>query len=67
MKTEMENIRGEMEEIKERLDTLTALLKENKDAGQLSERLAKINTSLLFSQKGYAIRSCENVCYLFAP
>ena len=36
MKTEMENnIRGEMEEIKERLDTLTASLEENKDEGQL--------------------------------
>ena len=36
MKIEMENnIRGKMEEIKERLDTLTASLEENKDEGQL--------------------------------
>ena len=43
MKTEMENnisemednIRGEMEEIKEVLDTLTASMEENKDEGQL--------------------------------
>ena len=34
--SEMEdNIRGEMKEIKERLDTLTASLEENKDEGQL--------------------------------
>ena len=36
MKNEMENnIRGEMREIKERLDTLTASLEEYKDEGQL--------------------------------
>jgi len=29
------NIRGEMKEMKERLDTLTASLEENKDEGQL--------------------------------
>ena len=38
MKSQMENnIRGEMEEIKERLGTLTASLEENKDEGQLWE------------------------------
>ena len=58
MKTVMENnIRGEMEEIKERLDTLTASLEENKDEGQLVWRFTKKNTSLQFSQKGYAISS----------
>ena len=48
MTTEMENnIRGEMKEIKERLDTLTASLEENNDEGQLQgSRLAKINISL---------------------
>ena len=36
MKTEMENnIRGEMKEIKERLDTLTSSLEGDKDEGQL--------------------------------
>ena len=36
MKSEMEsNIRGEMKEMKERLDTLMASLEENKDEGQL--------------------------------
>ena len=36
MKSEVENnIRGEMQEIKERLDTLTASLEVNKDEGQL--------------------------------
>jgi len=36
MKSEMENnIRDEMKEIKERLDTLAASLEENKDEGQL--------------------------------
>ena len=34
--SEMEdNIRGEMKDMKERLDTLTASLEENKDEGQL--------------------------------
>jgi len=36
MKSEMKNnIRGEMKEIKERLDTLAASLEGNKDEGQL--------------------------------
>ena len=36
MNSEMErNIRSEMKEMKERLDTLTASLEENKDEGQL--------------------------------
>ena len=36
MKSEMENnIRAEMKDMKERLDTLTASLEENKDEGQL--------------------------------
>ena len=36
MSCEMEkNIRSEMKEMKERLDTLTASLEENKDEGQL--------------------------------
>ena len=36
MKSEIENnIRGEMKEMKERLDTLTTSLEENKDEGQL--------------------------------
>ena len=43
MKSEMENnisemednIRGEMKDMKERLDTLTASLEENKNEGQL--------------------------------
>ena len=36
MKSEIENsIGGEMKEMKERLDTLTATLEENKDEGQL--------------------------------
>jgi len=36
MKSEMEsNIRCEMKDIKERLDTMTASLEENKDEGQL--------------------------------
>ena len=33
MKSEMENNRGEMKDLKERLDTLTASLEENKDEG----------------------------------
>ena len=36
MKSEIENsIGGEIKEMKERLDTLTATLEENKDEGQL--------------------------------
>ena len=36
MKSEMENnIRAEMKDMKERLDTLAASLEENKDEGQL--------------------------------
>ena len=36
MNSEMEkNIRSEMKEMKERLDTLTASLEENKDEGEL--------------------------------
>jgi len=36
MNTEMkDNIRSEVKEMKERLDTLTDLLEENKDEGQL--------------------------------
>ena len=36
MKSEMENnIRSEIKEMKERLETLTASLEENKDEGQL--------------------------------
>ena len=35
MKNEMENITAEMKDMKERLDTLTASLEENKDEGQL--------------------------------
>ena len=46
MKSEIENnIRDEMKEMKERLDALTASLEENKDEGQLQERLTRINTS----------------------
>ena len=38
MNSEMKNnIRSEMKEMKERLDTLTASLEENKDEGQLWE------------------------------
>ena len=53
MKSQMESsIRGEMREIKEKLDTLlTASLEENKDEGQLWERLAKIKTSLQFTER----------------
>ena len=37
MKSEMENnVRGEMKEMKERLNTLTASLEENKDEGQFT-------------------------------
>ena len=35
MSSEMKNIRSEMKEKEERLDTLTASLEENKDEGQL--------------------------------
>ena len=42
MKSEMENnVRGEMKEMKERLDTLTASLEENKDEGQFSILIAR--------------------------
>ena len=45
MKSEMENnIGGVMREMKERLDTLTALWEENKDEGQLC--FQNINKSL---------------------
>lgn len=36
-----EQTKSEMKELKERLDTLTALLKENKDEGQSQKRLNK--------------------------
>ena len=64
MKSQMENnIRGEMEEIKRRLGTLTASLEENKDEGQLWERLAKINTSLQFPER---LRYQMNLCAIFS-
>ena len=44
-------IRGEMKDMKERLDTLTASLEENKNEGQLQETLTKINTSLQFPER----------------
>ena len=50
-----DNIRSEMKEMKERLDTLTASFEERKDEGQLWEMLTKIIITLQFSQTGYAI------------
>ena len=50
MNSEMKNnIRSEMKEMKERLDTLTATLEENKDEGQVLGRLTKMNTSLQYA------------------
>ena len=50
MNSEMKNnIQSEMKEMKERLDTLTATLEENKDEGQFVGRLTKMNTSLQYA------------------
>ena len=55
------NVRGEMKEMKERLDTLMASLEEDKDQGQFYERPAKINTSLQSPESlHYHMSRCEN-------
>ena len=69
MKSEMENnIRGEMKEIKERLDTLAASLEENKDEGQLLTCTRDFQwLTHIYNSPTKVTPSVEHVCNLFTP